>query len=338
VFEVLNLPLTAKVAGVGGYNVSLKDNDPGIAYFNPSLLDSVHRNNMAMSWGGIFYKYSDVGYGSASYANRINQYNYAVNLVMLNYGVIHTRDELGQSTGNESAADYVIAFSASEHINKYFTWGFTVKPIISYLAGYSSYAIAGDFGLTLHDTINSSGLSLVARNFGRQIKPYYEDNYEKLPFEVDLGYSKKFPHAPFRFSVTYRHLQKFDLDYISDNSTSATLTADTTEKKASLPGKILNHIVVGAELIFSKNFYISMGYNIRRRKELKLSTKSGMVGYSLGAGVRIARIQISYAHQYYSIAGGTSTFTVNANLDDIMRPFKRKKAAVRDENPALLTP
>ena len=332
VFEILNLPATAKVAGVGGYNVSMNSGDPGIGYFNPSIIDSTYKNNIGSGWGALFMDMTDISFGYASYANRYKQYNIAANLVMVNYGKIDAMDEMGNHIGTEVASEYVLSLGASEEINKWLTWGMSAKPIMSYIANYSSYALAGDIGLTMHDSLRNTNLALVARNVGYQIKPYYTGSREKLPFELDLGYTKKFDHAPFRFSVTYRHLQQFNLSYTSTlQSNNVAFIADTTNTSGSkisdIATKLIQHFIFGVDILFGKRFYVSFGYNVKRKNELKTASNGGLVGMTYGAGLKISKFTLGFAHQKYNITGGATTFTMLFNLSDVMDPFIKKRSA-----------
>jgi hypothetical protein len=329
VYEILNLPVSAKVAGTGGYNVSMNSGDPSIGYFNPSVIDSTYKNNIGSGWGALFMDLSDISYGYASYANKFKKYNYAANLVIINYGKITARDESGNNLGTDIASEYVLSLGASEDINKWLTWGISAKPVMSYLANYSSYAIASDIGLTYHDSLRNTNVSIVARNVGFQIKPYYKGSSEKLPFEIDLGYTKKFEHAPFRLSVTYRHLQKFDLSYkstLQDNSVA--YLADTTSKSgfsiSDIASKFTRHLIFGAEFLIGKRFYVNLGYNVKRKNELKSASNGGLVGMTYGAGIKISKFTFGFAHQKYNVSGGATTFTMLFNLNDAMSLTNRK--------------
>ena len=332
VFEILNLPVSAKVAGTGGYNVSMNCGDPGIGYFNPSLIDSTYKNTIASGWGALFMDLSDISYGYAAYSNKYRQYNYAANLVIINYGKIAAKDEYGNSLGTEMASEYVLSLGASEDINKWFTWGLSAKPIISYLANYSSYAIASDLALTFHDSLRNTSASIIARNIGFQIKPYYKGSRENLPFEIDLGYTKRFEHAPLRLSITYRHLQKFDLSYTStlkDNNVS--YLADTSTKSgfsiSDLASKFSRHFIFGAEFLFGKRFNINIGYNVQRKNELKSVSNGGLVGMTYGAQLKISKFTLGFAHQKYNVSGGATTFTMIFNLDDLTNPRSKSSSS-----------
>lgn len=328
-YEILNIPTNSKIASSGGYNISTNSGDPGIGVFNPSMIDSSYRNNISTGYGALFMNQSDVTFGYTSYANRFKKYDYFTNLVLINYGKIDATDEFGNSLGKESASEYVLTFGATEKINEWLSWGLSVKPIMSYIANYSSYALASDIGLTMHDSTKSTTFCLVARNIGFQIKPYYKGGKENLPFEVDLGYSKRFEHAPLRFSVTYRHLQKFDLTYTSDlTKTNSTYTTENQNQSKSdvsnFAEKFVKHLIVSADLLLGKRFYVSLGYNVKRKSELKSASNGGLVGLSYGAGMKVSKLTISFAHQKYNISGGSTTFTVMFNIDDMMKPSTTK--------------
>jgi len=328
-YEILNMPTNSKIAGAGGYNISTNTGDPGIGVFNPSMIDSSYKNNISTGYGALFLNLSDIKYGYTSYANRYKRYNYFANLVLINYGKIDATDESGNSLGKESASEYVLSFGASEKITEWLSWGLSAKPIMSYIANYSSYALASDIGLTMHDSTKNTTLCLVARNMGFQIKPYYKGSRENLPFEIDLGYTKRFEHAPLRLSVTYRHLQKFDLTYTSDltKTNSMYTTENQTESKSGVSDfaeKFVKHLIVGADLLLGKRFYASLGYNVKRKSELKSASNGGLVGLSYGAGMKVSKLTISFAHQKYNISGGSTTFTVMFNIDDMMKPSTPK--------------
>jgi hypothetical protein len=297
------------------------------------MLDSTNKNYASVGLGRFYTKLSDAGYGFGSYGSTKNQYSYAVNIVMLNYGTIPMRDALGESTGSRQVSDYVVGISVSRPITPFLSLGCALKPVFSKLVSTSSAAITGDVGLCLHDSASLTVLTVVARNAGITLKPYNKDQKQKMPFEIDLGFSKKFLHAPLRISVTYTNLQKFDINYRQQEQSSMSLQEDSskTSKFSTFSNNFIPHLVVGAELLVSKYFYASAGYNIRRRNEMKTNDKAGSAGLALGVGIRVAKIHMSYGHQFNSMVGGTNTFTLCTNLDKIFRTFARKNPPASDK-------
>jgi len=327
-FDILNLSPSAKISGLGGYNVSLRDNDQSIAYFNPSLLDTTYNSNGTFSWGGLFQKYTNIDYRNVSYADSYKSYTFACNFMVINYGKIEAKDEYNNYLGLATAADYVIGFSVAKSVYKYVTVGTTLKPIMSYIANYSSYALAADVGVSYHDSTGSTGISFVARNIGYEVKPFSTVGVrDQLPFEMDMGFSKRLSHSPFRFSVTYRNLQKFNLSYQSTISNTSVSTGDTSNSKKTgmsyVTDNIARHLIIGGEIFISK-LYLSAGYNMRQRIEASSLSKKGSIGYSFGVGFNTSMISFGYGYQCLTLAGGTNTFTLTTNMDRIVGAFKKK--------------
>lgn len=92
----------------------------------------------------------------------------------------------------------------------------------------------------------------------------------------------------FKFFITAEHLEKFDLTYETEAEKQAqtnSITGTAPNKKTSFEknlDKVMRHFVVGTELSIGKNLTFRFGYNYRRRQEMKISTKPGMVGFSWG--------------------------------------------------------
>lgn len=130
--------------------------------------------------------------------------------------------------------------------------------------------MAVDIGANYYFDEALVNLSLVAKNAGRQLTYYRDGNNEPLPFEIELGASKKLAKAPLRLSLVLQNLEKFDLTYkdpAKENETDP-ITGEVTEEKITFGDKALRHVVLGAEILLSKNFHIRAGYNFRRRNEL----------------------------------------------------------------------
>jgi hypothetical protein len=78
----------------------------------------------------------------------------------------------------------------------------------------------------------------------------------------------------------------------------------------------MRHLIFGIEFIPTKNFYVNLGYNYKRRQEMKIEDKVGMVGFSFGFGLKINRFRISYGRASYHVAGASNHFSVTTNLSE----------------------
>ena len=324
-YEFLNLPNAARVASLGGNNISLNDHDLNFVYHNPSLLDSTMDNHVVLNYVNYF---SDINYGYVAYARHLKKYgNVAVGLHHINYGNFIAADETGTITGDFYAADYALNLYWSKPLDSAFTFGAELKPIYSSYESYRSWGLAIDAGITYHSIKRQIAVALVVNNLGRQMKPYTSGNIEPLPFEIQLGVSKKIKHAPLRISLLLNNLQTYNLRYVNANETSQNvdpLSGDSlTEKKFNkISDNLLRHTILGVEFLPFKNFFINFGYNYQRRKELKIPTRVSLVGMSWGIGIKISKFNFSYGRASYHLAGASNHFSITTNISD----FYKKKS------------
>ena len=196
-YEFLNLPISARVTALGGNLISTRDNDLNVSLTNPALLTDSMDNNMALSYSNYF---SDVNYGYAAYAKKIKNIGiFSGGIHYLNYGRFIRADEVGNTDGtfggNEMSVN--IAYAGSV-LDSNLTVGATLKTIYSHLDTYSSWGSAVDLGAVYLIPSREVAFAAVIKNAGRQWKPYVSGNRELLPFEIQLGLSKKLKHVPFR--------------------------------------------------------------------------------------------------------------------------------------------
>lgn len=318
-YEFLNLPISARVSALGGNLISVKDNDLNVSLINPSLLTDSMNNSIALSYINYF---SDINYGYVAYARHIDKIgNFSAGIHYLDYGKFKRADEIGNVDGDFGASEMSFNLAYAKSIlDTNLTVGVTLKTIYSHLESYTSWGSAIDLGATYVRPSHGFVAAVVVKNVGRQWKPYVEGNREKLPFEVQLGISKKPKHVPFRFSLVYENLEKWDLTYVDPLNPPLTEDPLTGEPIKQNKGKIwgdkfMRHMVIGGEFIITKNFYLRAGYNYQRRKELKIPEKRGATGFSFGFGFRIYKFHISYGRAVYHIAGPSNNFSVSMDLN-----------------------
>jgi len=313
-YEFLNLPISARVTALGGNLISTKDNDLNVSLNNPALLTDSMNNNVVLSYINYF---ADVNYGYAAYARHFDKIgNFSAGIQYLNYGRFIRADEAGTTDGTFGANEMSLNVSyAHQLLDSNLTVGATLKTIYSHLDSYSSLGSALDLGAVYYIPSKGFALAAVIKNAGRQWKPYVPGNIEKLPFEMQIGLSKKLKHVPFRLSLVYENLEKWDLTY--QDPANPVLTVDPLtgaaikqNKNKIFGDKLMRHIVIGGEFLITKNFFLRAGYNYQRRQELKIPEKRGMTGFSFGFGFRIYKFQFSYGHAVYNLAGASNNFSI----------------------------
>ncbi len=318
-YSFLGLTNAARVAALGGEVVSIMDDDINLVFHNPSLLTGGMHNHLNLNYVNYF---AGVNYGYAAYGYSVKGIgNFAAGMHYVDYGTFDRTDELGQPMGTFRSSEYALNLVYSRSIiDTFLTAGVNLKPIFSSFEQYSSLGIALDAGITYHHPRTLTTVALVAKNLGTQITSY-SGTREKLPFELQAGITQGLAHAPFRFSITYQNLERWDLTYKKPGDSDYNSLGGEIERSGfdMFGDKLMRHMVFGVEFLFGKNFHLDMGYNYKRRQEMKVNARPGTVGFSWGFGFKISKFHFAFGRAAYHLAGGTSHFSLTTNLSEFYR-------------------
>lgn len=280
-YNFLRLPVSAHAAALGGDNISIIEDDESMIFSNPALLSSVSDKTINLNYMNYM---SGANTASASF-NRIikERASVAASAQFVDYGKMKETDENNIQTGEFSAKDISIAGYFSYMLTDRLAGGITAKFITSYIGDYNSIAMGVDLGLNYYDPEKEWSVSLVAKNLGGQMKAY-DDQYDRMPIDIQLGASKRFAHMPFRISATLVDLNH--LDY-----------------------KFINHLVAGVDIIISPTIWVGAGYNFRRANEMKITETDGEsshgAGLSFGAGINLERFKLNLAYGKYHVSSSS---------------------------------
>ena len=289
-YNFLRLPVSAHAAALGGDNITVIENDEALIFHNPALLTSVNDKTINLNYMNYM---SGANMASASF-NRIvkERASWAVSAQYVNYGKMKEVDENNVQTGEFSVKDLSFAGYFSYMLTNRLTGGISARLITSYLGSYNSIGFGVDLGLNYYDSDHEWSLALVLKNLGGQLKAYH-DNFERMPFDIQMGVTKRFTGTPFRLHATLVDLNH--LDY-----------------------KFLNHIVVGADVLLTESIWIGGGYNFRRADEMKITTTNGSsshgAGLSFGAGLNLERFKLNLAYGKYHVSSSSLVLNVAYEL------------------------
>lgn len=314
-YNFLKLPASPQTAALGGINISQISNDIGLAYGNPALLRSNMHTQTQFSFNSLKGGVNAYNLIGGYHAEKL-QTNFALGIQYMSYGNIVQTDESGNVYGNLRAVDYVIQVSAGRRYMDRWHYGATVKFIHSGYGIYRSSGIALDIGISYYDSANHWQASFVAKNMGTQLKQYNGSSREELPFDMQLGISKRLANAPLQFSLTAWHLQRFDIRY-DDTAFNAENGFD--QKSSPFFDKIFSHVLLSAQCYLTDKVELTLGYNHMRRKELNVSNAgNGLNGFSLGAGVLLKKLQIRYSRSWYQRSIAYNQFGLSLRLGDYL--------------------
>jgi len=321
-YKFLEYTNSARIAAMGGSFLAINDNDITLTQANPSLITPAMSNNLALSYvnspGGINYGYVMYSYTFSKVGSFVGS------LQFINYGKFTGADATGTLTGDFSASEYALNIGWGRQLSPLFSIGANGKLIYSQLESYRSFGIAVDVAGTYTSKDQTFNASLIGKNIGTQLVPFVPGQYEPLPFELQIGLSQKFKHIPLRFSQLFTNLTRWDLTYLDPTDPANTpdpITGEVQEKTSAgkIADGIMRHIVLGAELTIAKAFSIRIGYNYQRRQELKLYSKSGLTGFSIGAGLRVKMFNLGYTRASYTAGIPRNYITVAVNLQEFVK-------------------
>jgi hypothetical protein len=198
--------------------------------------------------------------------------------------------------------------------------GANIRLVTARYERYQSTGMTADVGVLYHDTTRLLHLSLVLQHMGWQMRPFLEGVREPLPFEAQLGLTKRLRHMPFRLGIVYRYLDRWNISY-DDPSAAEPGVFGFGEPGAVSDGSswvdnLARHFVFNGEFLLGRGetLRLGLGYNHLHRKELQLENLRSLAGFSMGVGVRIRRFQLTYGRSVAHLGAGTNHFSLTFNL------------------------
>ena len=284
-YNFLRLPISAHAAALGGDNITIIEDDPSLMFSNPALAASVSDMTVGLSYMNYM---KGANYMGASFTKAMSdKATLAGGIQYMNYGKMKEVDENNVQLGEFNASEIAVEAIFSYELAKNLVGGITGKFITSYIGSYNSIAVGVDLGLNWYDPEHEWSVSAVAKNLGGQVKAY-DDNFGKMPFDLQLGVSKTFAALPVRVSATLVDLTHFNYRFI-------------------------NHLNLGAEVLLSESLWIGSGYKFRRANDMKIGVgddeSSHGAGFSFGGGINLERFKLNLSYGKYHAA--SSSIMVN---------------------------
>jgi hypothetical protein len=292
-YNFLRLPAHPLMSGAGGLNVSYASDDVGFALYNPSLLRASMDKQLHLSFlhlpGGI-RNYALSG----GYHHKGTNATFGGQVFFLDYGSLPQTDASGNISGTFRPVDFVVQASAAAPYRQKWNYGGTLKFIHSSYGQYRSSGIAADVAVSFEDSTNLFSASIMARNMGTQLTSYAGEG-EDLPFDLQVGITKRLARSPLGFSLTAHHLHRFNLAY---NDTVFNNENDLFSSTGTIT-KVLDHLVLATHIHLGKNLEAIAGYNFLRRRELAAGEGNGLTGFSVGFRARFHKLSFSYGRAAY---------------------------------------
>lgn len=291
-YNFLRLPVSAHAAALGSDNISIIEDDPSLMFHNPALLSSVSDKTLNLNYMNYM---EGANAASASFSKIVKEKaTVGVMAQFLDYGKMKEVDEHNVQTGEFSAKDIAIAGALSYQLGTNIVGGITARFITSYIGDYNAFAMGVDLGVNYYHPEKEWSVSAVVKNLGGELDAY-EEEYSKLPLDLQIGASKRLIGSPLRLSATLVDLNHMNM-------------------------KFIHHLVAGADIILSPQIYVAVGYNFRRASEMEIVSNdeergsSHGAGLSLGAGLQLDRFKLNIAYGKYHISSHSLLVNVSYTL------------------------
>jgi hypothetical protein len=319
VFSYLALPQSARVTGLGGAQIAVRDDDPVFAAANPAALNPSMSGRLAFNHNFFL---AGIRHGYLAYAQHLPKWGFSTHgsIQYLDYGDMKRADAFGNVLGEVMAGETAVTLGASRPLSDRFSLGLNVRMAFSQLDLYRASALLADAGLMYADTAKRLTVGLVLRNAGAQMTTY-AGKKESLPFDFQIGLSKRLEHLPFRFSVIAHHLHQWDIRYndpkLERDDVLLFGGEQPKENKASAAiDNFFRHLIFNGEFLMGKNegFRLRLGYNHLLKRELTVRNYRSLAGFSGGIGVKINRFRVDFGYGAYHLAGGVAHLGIGTNL------------------------
>ncbi|MDR2137987.1 MAG: type IX secretion system protein PorQ [Tannerella sp.] len=307
VFTFLRYPTSSHVNALGGYTVSLIERDPSLIFHNPALLGGETDGMVNLNYMNYI---AGIHTGSAVYTKAFRERGaWGIGARFFSYGSMKEVDASHTVLGNFSANDLSINVFYSHDLSEQWRGGVSFGMLYSGLAEYTSFGIAVDAGLSYFDPDKGISYGFALKNIGAQLKTY-DGKREKLPWDIQLGLTKKMEHAPLRFSMTAVYLNRWKFNY-ADASLKETKLNENFFRTA------VKHFVFGVDFIPSENFWAGIGYNPKMSADMQLKEGGNRLGgFSAGAGLRVSRFDLNVSAARYHPSAISLMLSVSVSLSD----------------------
>jgi hypothetical protein len=304
VFDFLTLPVSSRVEALGGENVSVVENDLSLVFHNPaSLIQEMDRNvhlGFQSYLGGIKA-------GSAAFARALGDFNaWGIGVNYIDYGTMQRTTIDNLDNGEFSVKDICVNGFFSRDLTDTWKGGVTAKMIYSAFEEYTSMGLAVDLGLSYYNADSEFSFGLVGKNLGRQLKAYSEIT-EPMPWDIQMGITKRLAHAPIRVSVTAVHLKQWQFHPLREGD----------PKKDAFFTSFFKHLVFGVDFLPSDNLWVAVGYNPKVGMDMDLETGNKMGGFSVGAGLRVKAFNIGASVSRYHPSATAFHLNVTTSLEQV---------------------
>lgn len=317
-YEWLGSPTSARMTGLSNSLITVSDDDLALGLNNPSLLNIKMDKKLSINHN---FSFAGVSNGYLGYSHSLDSITHmSIGVNYASYGDFIHADELGNNLGSFSGSEVAVVVGGARQLNARISVGANVKGIFGNMESFTSSAVATDFGIRYKNPSAFWAIAFLVKNIGIQLSKYGNET-SPTPLDVQIGYSRKLKHLPFRFSLLLHNLHRYGIRYDDPNNLGEVdLFGNPINQPSSISKAFDNffrHVNFGGEFLLGKtgSFRIRFGYSHLRRKELSVTNFRSLAGFTTGFGLRIKGIRLDYGLGYHHVSGAANHLSLSMGLD-----------------------
>lgn len=312
-YDFLNIPTSAHAYALGGTGIAVVDPDVSLADQNPALMGS--EIEKTLSFGYMHYMAAG-NFASARFGMGIGENSaWAAGIRYLNYGKMTQYDPAGVAGGTFSPQDVVFEGTYARDISSRWRGGVNLNLIYSNYDIYSAFAVSVDLGVNYYDEDHDLSFSVLLRNMGGQLKRFHEA-YNRLPFDIQIGYMQGIASSGFSLAITARHLTRWNLPYYSHPKDSQ---GEAQELKSNFISNFFRHLTFGLQYAPSEKFYLALAYDYKTATDMSTFQRNFLSGFSVGGGLRVKSFGVGVAYAMPHKSASTLMLNLSCNFGELLQ-------------------
>lgn len=304
-YSFLDLPLSSHAYTLGGINTAIIETNILLADQNPALIGPECGTQAA---GSYMHYIGSGNFGGIKFGMAAGEHGaWCAGIRYLNYGEFNGYLPDGTSLGSFTPNDVVFEASYAHDITDRLRGGVSYRMIYSNYEQYSAFAMSIDAGINYYNEEKDLSLSAVLTNMGGQIKRF-DSKYNRLPFDIRLGYMQTLGESPFQLSINAWHLTRWKLPYYSHDKNKPD---EMQMLKSGFFSNLFRHLVFGLQYSPMEKFYIGLGYNYKTRGDLSAYQRNFLSGFTIGGGLNVRNFGIGISYAMPHKAGSSLMLNLN---------------------------
>ena len=311
-YDFLDIPTSAHAYALGGTGIAVVDADVSLADQNPALLGA--EIEKTLSFGYMHYMASG-NFASARFGMGIGDNSaWAAGVRYLNYGRMTEYDQSGVAGGTFTPSDIVFEGSYSRDISARWRGGVNLNLIYSNYSVYSAFAVGVDLGVNYYDEDHDLSFSVLLKNMGGQLKRFHEA-YNRLPFDVQIGYMQGIKSSGFSIAITARNLTRWNLPYYTHPKDTE---GDTQTLKSTFISNLFRHLTFGIQYSPGEKFCLALAYDYKTATDMQTYQRNFLSGFSVGGGLRVKSFGVGVAYAMPHKKASTLMLNLSCNFGELL--------------------